>query len=73
MWVVQMRFPKALVHRDQRGEWLLDAHHFTLLDGEMLVDEDLSSGAQTRRFLAYDCMAWNTKPLGHKPWQVGFL
>ena len=32
-------------------------HHGTLLDGEMVVDEDMVSGLKTRRFLVYDMMA----------------
>ena len=31
-------------------------HHFTLLDGEMVVDEDITTGVRTRRFLIYDLM-----------------
>lgn len=29
-------------------------HHFTLLDGEMVVDEDPATGAKRRRYLVYD-------------------
>jgi len=43
---VEMRFP-ALD---------MTPHHFTLLDGEMVVDTDIVSGVKTRRFLVYDLM-----------------
>ena len=66
-----MRFPAALVRPDAGGEWMLGAHHMTLLDGEMLVDEDLASGRQTRRFLAYDCMALAGKSLVDRPLEGG--
>ena len=66
----QMRFPTALVKADAAGGWMLAAHHMTLLDGEMLVDEDLATGATTRRFLAYDCIALGGRSLTHKPWKA---
>ena len=66
----QMRFPTALVKADAAGGWMLGAHHMTLLDGEMLVDEDLATGARTRRFLAYDCIALGGRSLTHKPWKA---
>ena len=66
----QMRFPTALVKADAAGGWMLAAHHMTLLDGEMLVDEDLATGSQTRRFLAYDCIALGGHSLTHKPWKA---
>ena len=66
----QMRFPTALAKPDGAGEWRLAAHHATLLDGEMVVDESLASGEKTRRYLAYDCMAVNGKSLAGRPWKV---
>ncbi len=42
----------------------------TLLDGEMVVDEDLD-GKKFRRFLIYDLMAINRESLVEKPWKVG--
>ena len=65
----QMRFPTALVRPDKTGEWRLAAHHATLLDGEMVVDQDLNDNL-TRRYLAYDCMAVNSKSLAGRPWRV---
>ncbi|EIE27392.1 hypothetical protein COCSUDRAFT_34803 [Coccomyxa subellipsoidea C-169] len=60
---VQMRFPVQLVGKDGQ----LQAHHMTLLDGEMLVDEDIAAGTQTRRFLAYDLIALHGKSLSNLP------
>lgn len=45
-------------------------HHQTLLDGELVVDEDTETGQRTRRFLAYDMMMLNGKPLVQKPFKV---
>jgi mRNA-capping enzyme len=44
-------------------------HVCTLLDGELVVDEDLTTGERTRRFLAYDCLAVNGKPLVGLPFK----
>lgn len=67
MCAAQMRFPRQLVGKDG----MLHAHNLTLLDGEMLVDEDIAAGTQTRRFLAYDLVALNGKSCAQKPWKVG--
>ncbi len=58
-----MRFPAALVGKDG----MLKAHHLTLLDGEMLVDEDQITEQRTRRFLAYDLIALNGTSLLRRP------
>jgi hypothetical protein len=42
----------------------------TLLDGEMVVDEDLE-GNKMRRFLIYDLVAINGVSLCQRPWKVG--
>jgi mRNA-capping enzyme len=34
-------------------------HHFTLLDGEMIIDTVPNSKKQARRYLIYDLMAVN--------------
>ncbi|CAN1171937.1 mRNA-capping enzyme [Linum perenne] len=47
---VQMRFPCM-----SGG----NVHHFTLLDGEMVIDTDPNTQKQTRRYLVYDLMAIN--------------
>lgn len=49
------------------------SHHMTLLDGEMVVDEDRDSGKQMYRYLAYDIMALNSDSLVHKLWEVSEL
>lgn len=61
-----MRFPQQLVGKDT----LLHAHHMTLLDGEMVVDEDMAAGTQHRRFLAYDLIALNGESLVRHPFKV---
>lgn len=43
-------------------------HMGTILDGEMVVDEDLVSGKRTRRFLAYDAMVINSTLVSQRPW-----
>lgn len=54
---VQARFPT----RPPPGSKHLvgPPHCGTLLDGEMVVDEDVASGGRTRRFLAYDLVSLN--------------
>lgn len=42
----------------------------TILDGEMIVDDDLLSDRKQRRFLAYDLMALNGKSVVGLPWKV---
>ena len=37
-----------------------------------MVDEDLETGAQTRRFLAYDVMLLNGRPCVHLPFEVSY-
>lgn len=46
------------------------SHHLTLLDGELIVDEDRDSGKHSYRYLAYDIMALNSSPLVDRPWKV---
>lgn len=38
-------------------------HHFTLLDGEMVIDTMPGSQKQERRYLIYDMMAINQIPI----------
>ncbi|KAK9828737.1 hypothetical protein WJX72_001811 [[Myrmecia] bisecta] len=70
---VQMRFPTALHvppgHKVRPGVVVGKSHAATLLDGEMVVDDDLESGERKRRFLAYDIMMLNGKSLIHKPFK----
>lgn len=50
---------------------LLDApHHCTLLDGEMVVDDDIMTGQRKRRYLAYDMMVLNGNPITQLPFKV---
>lgn len=44
-------------------------HVHTLLDGEMVIDDDVATGERTRRFLAYDLVALNGKPLIGRPFK----
>jgi len=57
---IQMRFPLS-------GQDINKTHHITLLDGEMVLDFDPESKLMIRRYLAYDCMAFNGELLADKP------
>lgn len=46
-------------------------HHNTLLDGEMVVDENLETGGRERRFLVYDVMMVDGASIVDKPFKVG--
>ena len=61
----QMRFPMHLM----RG-WEYQSHHMTLLDGELIVDEDRETGKHAYRYLAYDAMAIDGKSMVDRPWKV---
>ena len=70
MWAeltVQMRFPIQPM-ADRHPEY--QPHHMTLLDGELIVDEERDTGKHTYKFLAYDLMALNYSCKVHKPWKV---
>ncbi|KDD75262.1 mRNA capping enzyme [Helicosporidium sp. ATCC 50920] len=43
--------------------------HLTLLDGEMIVDEEMDTGRRQRRFLAYDLMHVAGHSLVKLPWK----
>ena len=62
---MQMRFPLYLMRNSE-----YQSHHMTLLDGELIVDEDRETGKHTYRYLAYDAMAINGKSLVNRPWKV---
>mmetsp|Transcript_29727 Transcript_29727/g.57159 ORF Transcript_29727/g.57159 Transcript_29727/m.57159 type:complete len:723 (-) Transcript_29727:314-2482(-) len=51
---VQMRFPLPSQLKSRNPADKPDRHHVTLMDGEMVVDEDVCSGVATRRYLVYD-------------------
>lgn len=42
----------------------------TILDGEMVVDEDVAEDRWDRRFLAYDMVMVNGHSLVDRPWMV---
>ncbi|KAK7256866.1 hypothetical protein RIF29_30409 [Crotalaria pallida] len=60
---VQMRFP-CRVTNDGLAE---KTHHFTLLDGEMIIDTLPDSRKQERRYLIYDLMAVNQVSVIERP------
>ncbi|XP_071723071.1 uncharacterized protein [Rutidosis leptorrhynchoides] len=60
---VQMRFPWKI-----NNEGLAEkVHHFTLLDGEMIIDTVPDTGKQERRYLIYDLMAINQISITERP------
>ena len=63
--MLQMRFPLHLMRPQE-----YQSHHMTLLDGELIVDEDRETGKHKYRYLAYDAMAINGKSLVNRPWKV---
>uniref|UniRef100_A0A7N0TN11 mRNA guanylyltransferase n=1 Tax=Kalanchoe fedtschenkoi TaxID=63787 RepID=A0A7N0TN11_KALFE len=60
---VQMRFPCKSTN-GSAPEYL---HHFTLLDGEMIIDTVPDSQKQERRYLIYDLIAINQISLVERP------
>ncbi|XP_027334116.1 mRNA-capping enzyme-like isoform X2 [Abrus precatorius] len=60
---VQMRFPCRSTN-DGLGE---KTHHYTLLDGEMVIDTLPDSQKQERRYLIYDLMAINQVSVIERP------
>ncbi|XP_042017766.1 mRNA-capping enzyme-like isoform X2 [Salvia splendens] len=61
---VQMRFPCR--HTNEGGAERM-YHHFTLLDGEMVIDTMPDTQKQERRYLVYDMMAVNQVSLVERP------
>ncbi|KAL7092623.1 hypothetical protein ACP275_12G174900 [Erythranthe tilingii] len=59
---LQMRFPC----RHEKGTEKL-FHHFTLLDGEMIIDTAPDTGKKERRYLIYDMMAINHMSIIERP------
>ncbi|KAH9302911.1 hypothetical protein KI387_014494 [Taxus chinensis] len=66
---VQLRFP---IRGVQPGS--PECHHFTLLDGEMIIDTVPETGEQQRRYLVYDLMMVNgqskIKQPFHERWKL---
>ena len=64
-----MRFPCRRSSSDS-GRKPRALHHMTLLDGEMVVDTDVTTGKLTRRFLAYDLMTLNMQSVTQRPFKA---
>ncbi|KAL8509189.1 hypothetical protein ACS0TY_016394 [Phlomoides rotata] len=62
---VQMRFPCR--HVNEKAATERTFHHFTLLDGEMVIDTLPDSQKQERRYLVYDMMAINQVSIVERP------
>ncbi|CAA0827503.1 mRNA capping enzyme family protein [Striga hermonthica] len=62
---VQMRFPCR--HANEKGMPEKMYHHYTLLDGEMIIDTVPDSQKQERRYLIYDMMAINNVSIVELP------
>ncbi|CAA0832860.1 mRNA capping enzyme family protein [Striga hermonthica] len=63
---VQMRFPCRHA-ANEKGMTEKTFHHYTLLDGEMIIDTMPDSQKQERRYLIYDMMAINQIPIVERP------
>ncbi|KAL0426273.1 UNVERIFIED_CONTAM: capping enzyme [Sesamum latifolium] len=61
---VQMRFPCRHANEGMAEKMY---HHFTLLDGEMVIDTMPDSQKQERRYLIYDMMAINQVSIVERP------
>ncbi|KAF3638817.1 putative pentatricopeptide repeat-containing protein, chloroplastic-like [Capsicum annuum] len=61
---VQMRFPCRHTNSEGLAE---KTHHFTLLDGEMVIDTLPDTHKQERRYLIYDMMALNHVSVIERP------
>nr|GMD51183.1 mRNA-capping enzyme-like isoform X1 [Ipomoea batatas] len=61
---VQMRFPCKQSHEGLAEKTF---HHFTLLDGEMIIDTVPDTQKQERRYLIYDMMALNYMSVTERP------
>ncbi|KAJ7977428.1 mRNA-capping enzyme [Quillaja saponaria] len=60
---VLMRFPCKYLNDSEPEK----THHFTLLDGEMIIDTDPHTNKQERRYLIYDLMAINQVSVSELP------
>ncbi|KAK1384994.1 mRNA guanylyltransferase [Heracleum sosnowskyi] len=60
---VQMRFPCRATSEGAEDR----THHFTLLDGEMIIDTLPDSNKKERRYLIYDMMAINQVSITDRP------
>eukprot|EP00958_Prasinococcus_capsulatus_P023274 scaffold3423_cov379-Prasinococcus_capsulatus_cf.AAC.2 len=65
---VQMRFPVKLKQMQVGHPFDTPTHHFTLLDGEMVVDR-ISESKYQRRYLVYDIMVLRGVSVIEKPFR----
>ncbi|XP_050366167.1 uncharacterized protein LOC126784719 isoform X2 [Argentina anserina] len=65
---VQMRFPCRYSNKVLPEK----THHFTLLDGEMIIDTDPNTQKQERRYLIYDVMSINQASVVKLPFHERF-
>ncbi|XP_021645374.1 uncharacterized protein LOC110638935 isoform X2 [Hevea brasiliensis] len=67
---VDMRFPCKHTNKGVPDQ----IHHYTLLDGEMVIDTDSNTRKQERRYLIYDVMAINQVSVVelpfHERWRI---
>eukprot|EP00899_Mesostigma_viride_P025155 jgi/Mesvir1/5824/Mv26558-RA.1 len=67
---MQLRFPRRKLREGDPAAH----HHYTLLDGEMVLDKVDASGKLERRYLIYDMMMLNMEPIVNLPfskrWQM---
>eukprot|EP00891_Asterochloris_glomerata_P008948 jgi/Astpho2/8948/gw1.00133.212.1_t len=71
---VQMRWPSAVGELSEKlGYSPTNRQDRTLLDGEMIVDEDKKSGKQQRRYLVYDMIMLEGEVLIRRPFKERWL
>lgn len=66
---LQMRFPLWGVDKSKKPSFKFVPQNGTLLDGEMVVDEDGYTGEKKRRFYAYDLIAMDGKKIADLPFK----
>ena len=64
-----MRFPLWGVDKSKKPSFKFVPQNGTLLDGEMVVDEDGYTGEKKRRFYAYDLIAMDGKKIADLPFK----
>ena len=66
-----MRFPVKLTQMHVGHPFDTPTHHFTLLDGDMVVDK-IAEGKYQRRYLVYDIMVLKGVSVIEKPFRERF-
>ncbi|QDZ24112.1 mRNA-capping enzyme [Chloropicon primus] len=66
---LQLRFPLWGLSKDKKPSFKFTPQNGTLLDGEMVVDEDAYSGEKRRRFYAYDLISMDGKKITDLPFK----